>query len=187
MLSIHVSLGPIKLLLQLIYSARTAFPHIFVLHRYFTMCTYVLLSPSDSAFVLADNETKCSVYLSTLCVTSHAYQCTLPLFVPIGRPSTLRFLGHHHHHQQQHHKLVKYMSDFTNQQSHSHGHFTGSLSLINKTTTSTSVYFGSTFNLTRAYQLRQFHHVITTGCDSHRHLIGLIRRRCHLQRPLIAR
>lgn len=130
--SSHVSFGHIKLLLQFFCSARTAFPHTFALERYFAVSTYVLLGPSDNESVLGDDETECSVYLSALCVAAQACQCTLPLFVPIGRPSTLRFLGRHRHqHQPHHHELVRYMCDFTHQRSHSHRHVAGLLSLFN--------------------------------------------------------
>lgn len=131
--SSHISFGPIKLLLQFFCSARTAFPHMFALERYFAVSTYILLGPSDNESVLGDDETECSVYLSALCVAAQACHCTLPLFVPIGRPSTLRFLGRHHHQhlQQHHHELVRYMCDFTHQRSHSHRHVAGLLSLFN--------------------------------------------------------
>lgn len=149
------------------------------------MYIYVFSGLQESVSALGDNETGCFAYLSGFCVAAQEYQCTLPFFLPIGRPCTLIFLGSHHHDRQHHHNLVRYICDFTNRRWHSNAHFEVLLSMLNEITMSTLVHFASTFKLRRAYQFHQGYYLIIAGCDSHLHRMRLKRGLCLLHRHLI--
>lgn len=123
--SSSVSLGDMQLSLELRTTASNNWLHSYPLERLFGVTQYVLLTSASSDGIAADDASDASILLSTLCVAATACECALPLFVPLGRPSSLRFIGRQvcpiHR---------RFSCDFTNSPPDGYTHLAGLLSLF---------------------------------------------------------
>lgn len=89
----RLSLDDVNLSLEL----RSAPPsELFAPHpvgRLFGVAQYVLLTSATANGIAADDAPKAAILLSALSVAASSCRCALPMFVPIGRPSFMRFMG----------------------------------------------------------------------------------------------
>lgn len=120
-----VSLGDAPLSLELRSSVSNKWLHSFPLERLFGVTQYILLTSASSDGMAADDASDASVLLSALCVAATACECPLPLFVPLGRPSSLRFIG-----RQVFPPHRRFSCDYTNSPTDAYTHLAGLLSLF---------------------------------------------------------
>lgn len=120
-----VHLGDVPLSLEFRSSTSNKWLHSFPLERLFGTCQYVLLTSASSNGMAADDTSDASILLSALCVAATACECPLPLFVPLGRPSSLRFIG-----RQVFPVHRRFSCDYTNSPSNGYTHLAGLLSLF---------------------------------------------------------
>lgn len=123
--SSRVSLGDTVLCLELRTAPSNNWLHSFPLERIFGIHQYVLLTSATSNGIGADDTSEASVLLSALCVAANSCQCALPLIVPVGRPSSLRFVGRQVY--PSHHR---FSCDFTHPPADGYTHLAGILSLF---------------------------------------------------------
>lgn len=98
-------------------------PH--TLERLFGVTEYVLLTSAVPDGIVADEAPDAAILLSAMSVAASSCDCALPMFVPVGRPSTSRFIG-----RQLFPRLMRFSGDYTHQPSGPHQNIAGLLSLF---------------------------------------------------------
>eukprot|EP00177_Eucheuma_denticulatum_P006831 GFKZ01012426.1.p1 GENE.GFKZ01012426.1~~GFKZ01012426.1.p1 ORF type:complete len:930 (+),score=109.64 GFKZ01012426.1:251-3040(+) len=106
------------------------------LERLLGVSECILLTAETPDGIAADDGSDAAVLLSAMAVASSASSCAVPVIVPVGRPSSLRFIGRqlHPHH-------IRFSCDYTYQLTDDYTHIAGLLKLFqNKRTSAKHLY-----------------------------------------------
>ena len=101
------------------------------LERLLGVSQSVMLTAATRDGIAADDASDASVLLSAMCVAAASCSCPLPMLVPVGRPSSLRFIG-----RQLYPTHLRFSCDYTHQLSQNFSHVAGLLSLFRNKRTS---------------------------------------------------
>lgn len=85
----------------------------------------VMLTAATPDGIAADDASDASVLLSAMSVAASACACAVPMIVPVGRPSSLRFVG-----RQVYPNHLRFSCDYTHQISEQYTHLAGLLTLF---------------------------------------------------------
>lgn len=85
----------------------------------------VLLTSDTPDGIIADDGSDAAVLLSAMAVAASACSCHVPMVVPVGRPSSLRFIG-----RQLYPRHLRFSCDFTHELSDDFRHLAGLLNLF---------------------------------------------------------
>lgn len=106
------------------------------LERLLGVSECILLTAESPDGIAADDGSDAAVLLSAMAVASSACSCALPVIVPVGRPSSLRFIG-----RQMHPQHIRFSCDYTYQVTDDYTHLAGLLKLFqNKRTSAKHLY-----------------------------------------------
>lgn len=129
--SSRISLGDRNLSLELRISPQNDTLDACPLERLLGISQSVMLTAAAPDGIAADDGSDAAVLLSALSVAASACACPLPVIVPVGRPSSLRFIG-----RQAFPSHLRFSCDYTHQPSENCGHLAGLLSLFRNKRTS---------------------------------------------------
>lgn len=120
-----VSIGQKSLFLELRSTASSNSLGTNPLERFLGVTKCVLLTADTPDGIAADDASDAAVLLSAMAVAASACSCSIPMIVPVGRPSSLRFIG-----RQLHPRHLRYSCDYTHQISADYTHLAGLLNLF---------------------------------------------------------
>lgn len=124
-ISTPMSLGDTRLCLELRVAPPNDSLDSFPLERLLGVNQCIMITSASPDAILANDASDATIYLSALAVAASACACSLPMLVPVGRPSSLRFLG-----RQLHPSHSRFTCDYTYEIPDKSGHLAGLLSLF---------------------------------------------------------
>lgn len=128
----QVAIGDKALFLELRNNDKKHLWEAYPLERMLGLSKCIILTADTQDGIAADDGSDAAVLLSALSVAASACSCTLPVIVPVGRPSSLRFIG-----RQVYPTQMRFSCDYTYQMSEEYDNLAGLLKLFqNKRTAS---------------------------------------------------
>lgn len=120
-----VSIGNRTLVMELRCNRKAKPWDAYPLERLLGVSKCVLLTADTPDAIIADDGSDAAVLLSAMAVAASACSCSLPMIVPVGRPSSLRFIG-----RQLYPRHLRFSCDYTYQLSEDYTHLAGLLKLF---------------------------------------------------------
>lgn len=120
-----VAIGDKTLYMELRCDSKAELWDAFPLERLLGVSKFVLLAADTADGIVADDGSDAAVLLSAMAVAASACSCSLPMIVPVGRPSSLRFIG-----RQLYPRHLRFSCDYTYQISEDYTHLAGLLKLF---------------------------------------------------------
>lgn len=121
-----ISLGDRVLCLELrVSSQNDSLDSLFPLERLFGMNHCIMLTADTPDGIAAGDGSDASVLLSAMSVAASACSCPVPMVVPVGRPSSLRFIG-----RQLYPTHLRFSCDYIHQPSDEYSNLAGLLCLF---------------------------------------------------------